>query len=276
MFEQLPGSAVVSPLIQSLGQYETLDHLTRIALAFFIAWLVYRLSGRLSRRIVHVSRWAPHSRRFGAARQRTLQSLIASTISFVALLAAMLFSIGQFVPMGNLVWFVGLLSAGFGLGARPLISDLLAGATLIFEDSFAVGEKVELLEIEGVVEEVNLRTTWMRAPTGELFIVPNGEVRVIRNFSRGAFSPSNIKLRIDASDLSRAIPLLEGLGREAVVRLPNLVEPWRVISETGILGQHTELTLLSRARFGKAAEMRPHLLALVRERLSESGIELVD
>jgi small-conductance mechanosensitive channel len=135
---------------------------------------------------------------------------------------------------------------------------------------------VEMLGVEGVVEEVNLRTTWIRAPTGELYIVPNGEVRVVRNFSRGRFSTANIKLKIAAADLNRALPLLQELGKEAVALLPNLLEPWQVISESGVIGQQTELTLLANARFGQAAEIRPRLLALVQERLTEAGISLTD
>jgi hypothetical protein len=101
-------------------------------------------------------------------------------------------------------------------------------------------------------------------------------VRVVRNFSRGRFSTADVRLKIAAADLSRALPLLEELGREAVALLPNLLEPWQVISESGIIGQQTELTLLAKARFGRAAEMRPRLLALVQEHLAEVGIPLAD
>jgi len=49
-----------------------------------------------------------------------------------------------------------------------------------------------------------------------------------------------------------------------------------VISEAGVIGERTELTLVAKARYGKAAEMRPRLLALVHERLAEVGIALTD
>lgn len=250
------------------------SYVLRIGLFYVLAWLIHRLGGRIAGRIIRFSRFRPHARQPRPERQATLQSLIASTVSLVAFAAATLASLGQFVPVNTLVWMIGLFSAAFGLGARPLISDFLTGVSLIFEDTFAVGEKVEVQGIEGVVEAVNLRTTWIRASTGELYIVPNGEVRVVRNFSRGRFSPVDIKLKIAAADLNRALSLLEELGKEAVVLLPNLLEPWQVISESGVIGQQTELTLLTRARFGKAAEMRPRLLALVQERLAEAGIAL--
>ncbi|MBK9051164.1 MAG: mechanosensitive ion channel family protein [Chloroflexi bacterium] len=144
------------------------------------------------------------------------------------------------------------------------MSDYLTGINLLFEDPFDVGEKIELHglaggPVEGVVEEVRLRATLMRAPTGELYSIPNGEIRVVRNFSRGRFSMADINLKINSEDLGTIIALLENLGKEAPAILPNLLEPWQIISETGVIGQQTELTLVAKARFGKAAEnARPH------------------
>jgi small conductance mechanosensitive channel len=248
--------------------------LTRIAALYGAAWFVHLLTRPLQRPIAQLIRLISRNGQPGPQRRATLSGLIASAISVFVFAAATLVSLGQFVKLDTLVWVVGLLSAGFGLSARPLISDVLAGITFIFEDTFAVGEKVEILGVQGVVEAVNLRATCMRAPSGELYVIPNGEVRVIRNFSRGHYSTTDIELRIAAGDLEHALALLEELGEEAVALLPNLLEPWQVISASGTLGQQTELTLLAKARFGRAAEMRPRLLALVNERLAEASISL--
>lgn len=250
-----------------------------IAAFFLAAWLVHRLARRLSGPVMRLSRIAGGSRAPSITRQQTLQGLIAGAITFVVFAAAALSSFSLFVDASTLVWMVGLFSAAFGLGARPLVSDFLAGASFIFDDIYDVGEKVQLLglaagDVEGVVEQVNLRTTLIRAGSGEPFTVPNGEIRVVRNFSRGRYSTSNVTLRLGTSDLPAALALLEALGSEAIHLLPNLLEPWQVISETGLMGQQTELTLLTKAKYGKAAEMRPRLLSLVQERLNEAGIEL--
>jgi small-conductance mechanosensitive channel len=250
-------------------------HIVYIAIFYLVAWIIHRLSRFLARRLVRLSRLTSKGREIRPERRETLRSMLASVISFVAFAAASIASVGRFVTFDTLVWVVGLFSAAFGLSARPLISDVLAGVGLIFEDTFAVGEKVEILSIEGIIEAVNLRTTWLRAPTGELYVLPNGEIRVVRNFSRGRFSIVKVTLKIAAADLNRALTILEELGSEAVALLPNLLEPWQVLSESGIIGQQTELTLIAKARFGQAAEMRPRLLAVVQERLSENEIALV-
>lgn len=257
------------PIGLILGRY-----ILPIVIALMIAWIIHRLSHRLVRRMAWVSELAPRSLRPSEERQRTLNDLFASAIGFTAFILAGVFILGLFVDTTTLVWMIGLFSAAFGLGARPLISDYLTGVGFIFEDTFDVGEKVEILGVEGVVEFINLRTTMLRAPGGELYVIPNGEIRVIRNFSRGLHSLANVQLKIASSDLSAALDLLETLGEEAVMLLPNLLEPWLVINETGVISETTELTLVAKARFGMAAEMRPRLLALVQARMSDAGIIL--
>lgn len=248
----------------------------RTASLFIVAWIVHRLGTRVAARFVRLNRFAPQRTRPSLERQQTLQTLIASLISLMAFFLAVLFSLMQVVNVDTLLWIVGLFSAAFGLGARPQLSDILSGMGFLFEDTFSVGEKVEILEMEGVIEAVNLRTTWMRSPTGELYVIPNGEIRVVRNFSRGRFSIARVRLKIEAAYLIQVLPMLDVLGKEAVNLLPNLLEPWQVINETGVIGQHTELTLVAHTRFGRAADTQPRLLALVQERLNEAGIALVD
>lgn len=250
----------------------------RIASYFILAWLIAFLLRRLTHWLVKLGRLAPHGRKPSPERQKTLQSLIASAINLFALIGAVIASMGLFVDPNTLAWVVGIFSTAFGFGARLLIGDYLGGLSFLFEDTFAVGEKIEIPgppTIEGVVEQINLRTTMLRSPSGELYVVPNGEIRSVRNFSRGKFSIAKITLKIQGSDLSTARATLEALGIEAVTLLPNLIEPWKVTNLEGMIGQYTELTLIAKARFGKAAEMRPHLLALVQERLLEVNIQLV-
>jgi small conductance mechanosensitive channel len=265
-----------SPVVEQILPW--MNDVIRIGIYFLLAWIISLTAKWAANRIMRIKRMTPNNHHRRPERQQTIQSLIASAISLAAFITAALLSIGLFVEPNTLIWMVGLFSAAFGLGARPLISDYLAGISFIFEDTFAVGEKIELPglhSVEGVIETISLRTTSCRAPSGELYVVPNGEIRTVRNFSRGKFSLANITLKISSNDLSKAILFLEELGLEAVALLPNLLEPWQVISESGLIGQETELTLIAKARYGMASEMRPRLLAFVQERLLEVDISLV-
>ena len=117
---------------------------------FLLAWLLSRLAGILSRRVIRLGGLA--SQRSRPERQKTLYGLVQGIITVTFFIVAVLLSLSQFVETTTLVWMIGLFGAGFGLSARPLISDVMAGTSFIFEDTFAVGEKVEMLDIEGIIE----------------------------------------------------------------------------------------------------------------------------
>lgn len=253
------------------------SYILRAFIFYFTAWILSRLSNRVVNRIIR-SKWSKFwSARQAPERKAALRGLLSSAFTALVFIVATLLSLGQFIDTDTLVWMVGLFSAAFGLGARPFISDILAGITFIFEDNFGVGEKVEVQGIEGIVEEVKLRTTRLRGNEGELYIIPNGEITKIRNFSRGRFSRIVIKLKIHTTDLKQTIETLEKLSQEAVTHLPSLLEPWRVISEDGtVTGGKTEIILVAKTIYGQAATTRPHIVAFVQEALQGANVELVD
>ena len=252
---------------------QAISYLLPIFIFYFTAYIVHRLSSPISRRFKPLSRIAKrHSERFD-----TLQALLSSAISVAAFLAATLATLTLFFNADTLLWVIGLFSAAFGLGARPFISDYLTGLSFIFEDTFYVGDKIEIplspQSVEGVVEKVTLRITRIRGMDGELYTMPNGDIRLVRNFSRGDNSPTTITIRIPAEDLTRTLDHLESLSERAMTKLPNLIEPWKVISKTGELGEEAELTILAKAKFGKGAEMRTRMLAFIHDELHAIRVE---
>ena len=248
---------------------------------FLTALLVNLISFRIARAFLRFARLAAGRRQRVDQDNIRVVSLLSGLIKLMSYILATLASLSLFIDSSSLIWFVGLFSAGFGIAARPIISDYLTGISLIFENSFEIGEKIELSgvvggNVEGVVEEILLRTTKVRARSGEPIIVPNGEIRVIRNFSRATYSESKVKIRIRAQDTHQALDLLDSMADEAVILFDNLIEPWTVLSESGELGSQTVLEVVFRAKFGKGAIVRPKLLSLVQERFSAEGILLRD
>lgn len=121
----------------------------------------------------------------------TIRLLFAGLISLVAYAAATLLSLGLFVENVPLLWMVVLFSAAFGLGTQPPINNYLSGMSSIFEDTLRMGKKIELpgtVAVAGVLENFGLRVTSIKALSGELLAIPDGEIRTVRNFSRGNFS----------------------------------------------------------------------------------------
>ncbi len=128
--------------------------------------------------------------------------------------------------------------------------------------------------VEGTIETVNVRNTLVRAPTGELFTVPNGEIGVVRNFTRANLSATKLKLNVPSEELGHALDLLEALGRESANLLPDLRDPWQVISTSDTMGAYTEITLVANTSFAQAATLKLRMIDLIFARLRAAGINL--
>ena len=113
---------------------------------------------------------------------------------------------------GVVVAGAGLL--GFGLGARDVIRDIVAGFCIVFEDQFVVGETIQAGELAGRVERVTLRRTVMRDTRGALVTLANGVLRTVSNLSRD-WSQAFVDLAISAEiPLEKSLQALEAAAAE--------------------------------------------------------------
>jgi small conductance mechanosensitive channel len=214
------------------------------------------------------------------SRQKTLESLIASLISLLVFLVAVLGIFSYFVQPERLIWIIGLFSAAFGLGARSLVADILAGMRFIFRNTFTIGEKVELsvgaTTVTGNVEEVNVTNTLVRALSGEANVVPNGDIVVITNYSRAPYSSAKIKIFVKSEQLAAALDALEQMAHETTQELSDVIEPFQVLSTSDYMGNKVELTIMAHCLYAKAATVKLRLMDLVYRRLRAAGVEVLD
>jgi small-conductance mechanosensitive channel len=93
--------------------------------------------------------------------------------------------LGEFgFDLGPLIASAGIVGVAVGLGAQTLVRDILSGIFMLIEDQYGVGDTVDVLEIEGVVEKVGLRVTTVRDGQGTLWYLRNGEILKVGNQSQ--------------------------------------------------------------------------------------------
>jgi small conductance mechanosensitive channel len=88
------------------------------------------------------------------------------------------------VDTAALVASVGVLTLIVGLGAQPLIADIIAGIFIIFEDEYHVGEIVTINDFRGTVMEIGIRSTRLIDAAGNIKIINNSAIGDVINLSR--------------------------------------------------------------------------------------------
>lgn len=204
-------------------------------------------------------------------RQQTLTHITASIVAVTTIVIALILVMGQFVSLTDLAIVITALTSALAWGARLPVSDVLGGISNLIENNFYIGDRISYrhfrLDVEGIVEQVNLRFTWLRSPSGELVTVPFGEIRTLRNFERSTFSGVYVSFVVPDASLEPAVRALEGLAPRSVELIPGLLEPWRVVSQEGVLAANIELSLYGRAAVGSESEVQMAMHTLVWENL---------
>jgi small conductance mechanosensitive channel len=186
-----------------------LDRPLRILLVIVIAAVLSRVLGRLARRAVETMAGITPVRRVSARadqRAHTLAAVTGSVVRIVVWTTAGLTILGILgINLGPLIAGASIVGVALGFGAQALVRDFLSGFFILVEDQFGVGDRVNVGGAKGTVEEVTLRVTRMRADDGNVWFVPNGEIRKVANATMGwQRAIVDILLPLDV-DLDRAL-----------------------------------------------------------------------
>jgi moderate conductance mechanosensitive channel len=119
-------------------------------------------------------------------RIRTLQRLASRVIGAVIVIVASLMVLDHFaINIGPAIAGLGVVGIAVGLGAQTLVKDWLAGIFIVIENQYSAGDLVRIAGVEGEVEDFSLRRTTLRDADGTVHSVPNGQIIVASNLSRG-------------------------------------------------------------------------------------------
>jgi MscS family membrane protein len=86
-------------------------------------------------------------------------------------------------PVMGIVAGLGVGGLAFALAARATLENLLAGVVIYMDKSIKVGDLIQSGDVEGVVEDIGMRSTRIRAADGTLISVTNSDMssKIIRN-----------------------------------------------------------------------------------------------
>lgn len=117
--------------------------------------------------------------------KKTLQSLLTNLLSFTVYFAAGCMALSALgVNVESILAVAGVGGLAIGFGCQTLVKDFVSGLFLWLEGNLKVGDVVTVGGLTGTVEKMALRTTSLRAANGNLYTIPNGDIRTVVNMTR--------------------------------------------------------------------------------------------
>jgi len=204
--DSYPGTAHVAKLIpQILG---STSNITLIITSVLIGVAVLDMPARWSDRVNHLwflafglqlALWINKtikvlSKRYfnsmatdGAPASRVSHTIIVWALQFVLWVVfalAMLSNVG--INVSAFIASLGIGGIAIALAVQNVLGDLFASLAIAVDKPFEVGDAININGISGTVEHVGLKTTRLRADSGEQIVIANADLlkNTIRNFKR--------------------------------------------------------------------------------------------
>ena len=151
---------------------------------------------------------------------------LGNAVSLIRVLVSVaLFAIAFIVILDNLGVNVTALVAGLGIGgiaiglaAQGIFSDLFAALSILFDRPFRRGDTIAYGTSIGTVEKIGLKTTRMRALTGEELVMANTKLldQEIRNLAEGVTRRTTLLFGVVYQTSPDKLRRVQEIARDAV------------------------------------------------------------
>jgi small conductance mechanosensitive channel len=185
------------------------------------------------------------------------------------------------VPLTSLVAPATVAGVALGFGAQRIVQDILAGFFIVSERQYGFGDVVRMSTlgattgVTGTVEEVTLRITRLRTVSGEVVIIPNGQLVQVTNLSRDwARAVVDVPVPV-TTDVTQVTDVLHNVGEETYADedLHSLMlDPPSVMGIESIDVDQLSVRMVARTLPGRQFEVSRALRARVTMGLREAGI----
>jgi small conductance mechanosensitive channel len=130
------------------------------------------------------------------------------------------------VELLPLIAGLGVVGAGVALATQGVLSNLVAGLTIIFAKPFRVGEYIAIAGVEGVVETISLFSTTLGHLDRSRVVIPNRKVvgEILHNYGTIRQLEMTVGVAYD-TDLAVLLPLIHQVlqGNPRVLKEPAAV-----------------------------------------------------
>ncbi|MFZ1472814.1 MAG: mechanosensitive ion channel domain-containing protein [Anaerolineae bacterium] len=255
------------------------DALIRIGVIVLLTLILLRVVRLLARRADRRLQAAESDRQQMMRVHTLLQTGRSGIEALVIILAVFMILNALGINVVPLLAGASVAGLAISLGAQTLIKDYIAGILILLDDLYRVGDGVVVAGVSGSVERITLRSTYLRDESdGRLHVVPNGEIRVVANRTRG-WARTVVEARLPlATDLRLALAALDAAAQAAFADetlRTTLLETPLVVGPVSVQDDTVLVRLTAKTLPGKQEQVAPALRRFTLAALQRAGIEVL-
>jgi small-conductance mechanosensitive channel len=231
---------------------------TAVAMIVVTAAVARLVDRRLARREL-----APET----MTRYRVLRRAVVTAIVLFGVLSALLTIPAVSRVAGTLLASTAVIGLIVGFAAQRTLGNVVAGLLIALSQPLRLGDRVRVAEVDGVVEEIGLTYTFIRADDQTRLVIPNEKLAsdTIRN--------STIVSREKVAEITVQVPITQDLGRVVdAIRAELATERAPEVVLTGLGSDATVVARVPAADADAARALEEELRLRLHRRLRGEGV----
>jgi moderate conductance mechanosensitive channel len=259
------------------------DHGLRLLLIVVGSWIFYQVTRifitRLVRRLIELrARIDRLPKEDELRRVKSILGILIGTLGVAIFAIATFMVLSEFhIDIGPLIASAGVIGIAIGFGAQSLIKDTLNGLFIVLEDQFNPGDVIKIADVQGQVEDFNMRRTILRDLDGIVHIIPNGLITTVSNYTR-EWARVNINVSVDyGADLEKAISVINKVGKDLAAD-PEfgqwMISAPQVLRVENLADSGIEIKVLGDTKPMKQWQVAGELRLRLKKAFDENGIEI--
>ncbi len=143
------------------------------------AFFLYQIGIKITKKIFVAKRGILDERK-----SKTIVSVVNNIIKYLLILVSILMILEIYgIATNGILTSLGVVGVVGGLALQDTLKDILSGVYILLENQYAVGDVVSIGDFKGEVLSLGLRTTRIKAYTGEIKIIANRNIVEVINHS---------------------------------------------------------------------------------------------
>jgi small conductance mechanosensitive channel len=208
-------------------------------------------------------------------RLNTITKLLYSLIKYVLWIIAVVLILAVWgVDVFPALAGLGIIGLVIGLSAQKMISDMIAGFFIIFENHYNVGENIEVSGFRGNVLEFGLKSTTIQGWKGEIKIFSNSDMTPVMNYSR-FYSTAVVNFKVPYGvDLETVIKQTNKALLDYKNTQENILTEPNVVGVSDLLNTMIQLTIVCQTKANTQFGIERDIRKLVVETLKLQGVNI--
>lgn len=167
-------------MLEQLLKFITKKEVYGIICTICIGYIVYKYSGFIFEKIINSGKNDLEKKK-----RNTIVKLFQNIFKYVVFIVIVLIALEIYgINTKSLIAGLGVVGAVLGLALQDTIKDFISGITIILDNFYVVGDTVKYQDFMGEVISLGLKTTKIKALSGEVKTISNRNIDEIVNLSQ--------------------------------------------------------------------------------------------